>query len=141
MTIYIVNGPNLNLVGKREPEIYGNVSLDEFLSSLAEQYKDRVEIKLYQNNCEGELLDYLQKIGFDDSVKIIFNAGAFGHTSLALGDCIRAITAPVIDVHISNVHARESFRQNSYVTPACVGSISGLGHEGYRLAVEWYLAS
>ncbi len=139
MTIHIINGPNLNLVGKREPEIYGHVSLSEYLTSLTEEYKGKVEIKQYQNNCEGELLDYIQRIGFDESVKIIFNAGAFGHTSLALGDCIRAITAPVIDVHISNVYARESFRQNSYIAPAAVGTISGLGLEGYRLAVEWML--
>ncbi len=139
MTIHIVNGPNLNLVGKREPEIYGNVSLDNYLGDLGTEFKDRTDIKVFQSNAEGELIDYLQEIGFDESAKIIVNAGALGHTSLGLGDCIRAISAPVIDVHISNVYARESFRQNSFVTPAAVGTISGLGLEGYRLAIEWFL--
>ncbi|MFK8056874.1 MAG: type II 3-dehydroquinate dehydratase [Saprospiraceae bacterium] len=139
MIIHIVNGPNLNLVGKREPEIYGNVSLDDHLGKLTAEFSDQVNIKLFQSNSEGVLLDYLQEVGFDESVRIIINAGALGHTSLALGDCIRAITAPVIDVHISNVLARESFRQNSFVTPAAVGSISGLGLEGYRLAIDWFL--
>lgn len=139
MTIHVVNGPNLNLVGKREPEIYGNVSLDAFLGDLSKEFIERAEIKVFQSNAEGELIDYLQQIGFDESAKVIINAGALGHTSLGLGDCIRAISAPVIDVHISNVHARESFRQNSFVTPAAVGTISGLGLEGYRLAIEWFL--
>jgi len=139
MTIHIVNGPNLNLVGTREPEIYGNVSLNDFLAALTSEYSDRAKIKLFQSNSEGAILDYLQKIGFDESANIIINAGALGHTSLGLGDCIKAISAPVVDVHISNVHARESFRQNSFVTPAAVGSISGLGIEGYRLAIEWFL--
>jgi 3-dehydroquinate dehydratase-2 len=139
MTIHIVNGPNLNLVGKREPEIYGNVSLDNYLGELGTEFKDRTDIKVFQSNAEGELIDYLQEIGFDESAKIIVNAGALGHTSLGLGDCIRAISAPVIDLHISNVYARESFRQNSFVTPAAVGTISGLGLEGYRLAIEWFL--
>jgi len=139
MIIHIVNGPNLNLVGKREPGIYGHIPLDEYLEKLTSEYSDRAEIKLFQSNAEGALLDYIQGIGFDESAKIIINAGALGHTSLGLGDCIRAITAPVVDVHISNVHARESFRQNSFVTPAAVGAISGLGLDGYRLAVEWFL--
>jgi len=141
MTIHIVNGPNLNLVGKREPEIYGNVSLNTYLANLTTEYSGRAEIKLFQSNSEGALIDYLQDVGFDESAHIIINAGALGHTSLGLGDCIKAISAPVVDVHISNVHARESFRQNSFVTPAAVGSISGLGLEGYRLAVEWYLGN
>ena len=140
MTIHIVNGPNLNLVGKREPEIYGNVSLDDYLTKLTGEYSDHAQIKLFQSNAEGALIDYLQEVGFDESVRIIINAGALGHTSLGLGDCIKAISAPVIDVHISNVHARESFRQNSFVTPAAVGSISGLGIEGYRLAIDWFLS-
>lgn len=139
MIIHIINGPNLNLVGKREPEFYGNVSLDEYLNALTSEYSGRAEIKLFQSNKEGELLDYLQEIGFGESDKIIINAGGLGHTSIALGDCIKAISAPVIDVHISNVHARESFRQNSFVTPAAVGAISGLGLEGYRLAIDWFL--
>lgn len=139
MIIHIVNGPNLNLVGKREPGIYGNESLDDYLSRLCIEFKDRATIKLFQSNSEGVMIDYLQDIGFCESNKIVINAGALGHTSLGLGDCIRAITAPVIDVHISNVYARESFRQNSFVTPAAVGSISGLGLEGYRLAIEWML--
>ena len=140
MVIHVVNGPNLNLVGTREPEIYGNTSLEEAMSALEQRFAGLVEIATFQSNHEGALVDHLQAIGFGESRGIVLNAGALGHTSLALGDCIRALRVPVVDVHISNVYAREAFRQNSYVTPACVGAISGLGLEGYGLAVEYLLS-
>jgi len=139
VTIYILNGPNLNLVGKREPGIYGDRSLDDYLGSLVAQYADQAVVELFQSNHEGVLVDKLHEIGFGERTHIILNAGALGHTSIALGDAIRAITAPVVDVHISNVHAREAFRQNSFVTPAAVGTISGLGLAGYRLALDYFL--
>ena len=141
MTLHILNGPNLNLVGRREPDVYGKVGLDAYLAQLAGEFKARVTLHAFQSNHEGTLLDKLHEVGFRESGTdgIIINAGALGHTSLGLGDAIRGIEVPVVDVHISNVHAREDFRQHSYVTPACVGSISGLGLEGYRLAVEYFL--
>lgn len=139
MDVHIVNGPNLNLVGRREPGIYGDRSLDDYLGALRDDVAARGRVALFQSNHEGALVDYLQEVGFRQNVGIVLNAGALGHTSLALGDCLRAVEAPVVDVHISNVHAREAFRQNSYVTPACLGSISGLGLDGYRLAVEYLL--
>ena len=141
MAIHIINGPNLNLVGQREPAIYGSTPLKEAMTSLKQQFAGQIELVTFQSNHEGELVDKLQELGFGESrpLGIVLNAGALGHTSLALGDCIKAIETPVIDVHISNVYAREAFRQNSFVTPACVGSISGLGLEGYRLAVDWFL--
>ena len=140
MTVHVVNGPNLNLVGRREPDVYGDVSLEAFLGDLAAAFAGRCAVELFQSNHEGALVDYLHEVGFRPDAGVALNAGALGHTSLALGDAIRAITAPVVDVHISNVHAREAFRQNSFVTPAAVGSITGLGLEGYRYAVE-YLCS
>jgi len=139
VTIFIFNGPNLNLVGRREPEVYGKDSLDSFLEGLVAAYADRVNIELVQTNHEGQLVDRLQEVGFRQNTFIILNAGALTHTSLSLGDCVRAISAPVVEVHISNVQAREAFRQNSYIAPAAVGSISGLGLEGYRLAIDWFL--
>ena len=141
MELHVVNGPNLNLVGRREPEVYGARDLGASLGELRDALADRAEVHLFQSNHEGVLVDYLQEVGFRESVGIVLNAGALGHTSLALGDCLRAITAPVVEVHISNVHAREGFRQNSFVTPAVRGSISGLGLEGYRLAAEWLLTN
>lgn len=137
MTVHVVNGPNLNLVGRREPDIYGARSLEDYLAELRGEFSGRATLELFQSNHEGALVDYLHEVGFRQNTGIVLNAGALGHTSLALGDAIRAITAPVIDVHISNVHAREAFRQNSFVTPAAVGSISGLGLEGYRYAIEF----
>ena len=141
MLLHILNGPNLNLVGRREPEVYGKVGLEKYLSQLAREFETRATLSVFQSNHEGALLDKLHEVGFRESGTdgIVLNAGALGHTSLALGDAIRGIEVPVVDVHISNVHAREGFRQHSYVTPACVGSISGLGLEGYRLAVEYFL--
>lgn len=135
MKILIINGPNLNLLGKREPEFYGSRSFEDFFTGLTGDFPE-VELEYFQSNHEGALLDKLHEAGF--SVHgIVLNAGALTHTSIALADAVAAITAPVVEVHISNVHRRESFRHHSYLSAKCVGSIVGLGLEGYRLAVEW----
>ncbi len=134
MKILIINGPNLNLLGKREPGIYGNSSFDDYLPVLRQRYP-QVEIDYYQSNIEGELIDKMQQQGFDAD-GIVLNAGAYTHTSIALADCIRAITAPVIEVHISNVHQREEFRHRSMISAACRGVICGFGLDSYRLAIE-----
>lgn len=131
--IHIVNGPNLNLLGKREPGIYGYQSFESYLEELKSKFPE-VQVSYFQSNHEGELLDYLHANGFNGK-GIIFNAGAFTHTSVALADAIQAIDVPVIEVHISNVFARESFRHHSYLAPYCKGSITGLGLDGYRLAL------
>ncbi len=135
MKILIINGPNLNLLGKREPEIYGSRTFEDFFAKLTKDFPE-VELEYFQSNHEGALLDKLHQTGF--SVHgIVLNAGALTHTSIALADAVGAITAPVIEVHISNVHQREVFRHHSYIAAKCVGSIVGLGLEGYRLAVEY----
>lgn len=135
MIIHIVNGPNLNLVGKREPEIYGHVSLDEYLEELKASFPDDT-IYTYQSNHEGYLLDYLHEHGFSDC-GIVLNAGALTHTSIALADAIKGITAPVVEVHISNVYEREEFRHHSYIEPHCIHSIVGQGLPGYEEAVKY----
>lgn len=134
MKIQIVNGPNINLLGKREPGIYGSRDFESFLEELRKAYPD-VEILYYQSNVEGLMIDKLQEVGFDVD-GIILNAGAYTHTSIALQDCIRAIPAPVVEVHISNVHSRESFRHVSMISCACKGVILGFGLDSYRLALE-----
>jgi len=134
MKIQIINGPNINLLGKREPSIYGAVSFDEYLVELKERYPE-IEIQYYQSNVEGELINKMHEIGFDYD-GIILNAGAYTHTSIALQDAIRAIKSPVIEVHISNVHAREAFRHVSMISSACLGVICGFGLDSYRLALE-----
>ena len=134
MKIQIINGPNLNLLGKREPGIYGSSSFDDYLTELRQRYPD-VQIDYFQSNIEGELIDKMQQVGFDYD-GIILNAGAYTHTSIALQDCIRSLTSPVIEVHISNVHRREEFRHKSMISCACVGVICGFGLDSYRLAVE-----
>ncbi|MBO5631715.1 MAG: type II 3-dehydroquinate dehydratase [Aeriscardovia sp.] len=134
MKIQIINGPNINLLGKREPGIYGSQSFDDYLVMLKKRYP-KVEIAYYQSNCEGNLIDKLQEVGFDVD-GIILNAGAYTHTSIALQDAIRAIKAPVVEVHISNVHAREEFRHKSMISCACKGVILGFGLDSYRLALE-----
>ncbi len=139
MKILIINGPNLNLLGKREPEIYGNRSFEQFLDELHGQFPD-VELDYFQSNHEGALIDRIQEVGFSTD-GIVLNAGAFTHTSIALADAVGAITTPVIEVHISNVHKRESFRHHSYLSAKCVGCIVGLGLDGYRLAVEYFKSS
>jgi 3-dehydroquinate dehydratase II len=137
MKIAIINGPNLNLLGKREPGIYGNVSFGEYFDSLKKKYAD-IEISYFQSNVEGELINELQRVGFDHD-GIILNPGGYTHTSVAIGDAVAAITTPVIEVHISNIHAREDFRKHSFVTDKAAGSIIGMGLEGYEMALEWFL--
>ena len=134
MKIQIINGPNLNLLGRREPGIYGQSSFEDYLPQLRALYPD-VQIDYYQSNVEGELVNKLQEVGFTYD-GIVLNAGAYTHTSVALHDCIRAITTPVIEVHISNVHQRESFRHQSLISAACRGIICGFGLDRYRMAVE-----
>ncbi len=134
MRIQIINGPNLNLLGVREPGIYGSESFDTYLPQLKAMFPD-VEIEYYQSNVEGELIDKMQEVGFD-SDGVVLNAGAYTHTSVALHDCIRAMRSPVVEVHISNVHQREPFRHKSMISSACVGVICGFGLDSYRLAVE-----
>lgn len=137
MKIQIVNGPNLNLLGVREPGIYGSESFVSYLSKLREQYPE-VEIEYYQSNVEGELINKIQEVGFSFD-GIVLNAGAYTHTSIALHDCIRAIKCPVIEVHISNVHQREDFRHHSFISAACKGVVCGFGLNSYRLAIEGLL--
>ena len=134
MHIEIINGPNLNLLGVREPAIYGHSSFEPFLASLRERYGD-IEIGYYQSNSEGALIDRIQEVGFT-AAGIVINPGAYTHTSVALHDAIRAVTSPVIEVHISNVHQREEFRRHSMISPACAGVICGFGLDSYRLAIE-----
>ena len=137
MKIAIINGPNLNLLGKREPSVYGNVSFEEFFEQLKKKFP-RVNFSYFQSNIEGELINELQRVGFDQD-GIIFNPGGYTHTSVAIGDAVAAIKTPVIEVHISNVHAREDFRRLSHVSGKVVGSIIGLGLKGYELAVEYFI--
>lgn len=137
MKIAIINGPNLNLLGKRETDIYGNQSFDTFMQELKKKFP-QVEFSYYQSNIEGELVNEIQRVGFDYD-GIIINPAAYTHTSVAIGDAIAAIKTRVIEVHISNVHAREDFRKLSHVSGKSVGSIFGLGLKGYELAIEWFL--
>lgn len=132
--ILIINGPNLNLLGKREPGIYGNCSFDDYLPVLRSKYP-HIDIEYYQSNVEGFIIDKMQEAGFSYD-GIVLNAGAYTHTSVALQDCIRSLTAPVVEVHISNVHTREDFRHRSMISCACKGVICGFGLDGYRLAIE-----
>ena len=137
MKIVIINGPNLNLLGKREPEVYGTASFDDWYQALVAQYPN-IDFEYFQSNIEGELINELQRVGFA-ATGIIFNPGGYTHTSVAIGDTVAAITTPVVEVHISNVHAREDFRKISHVSAKAAGSIVGLGLKGYQLAVEWFV--
>lgn len=134
MNILIINGPNLNLLGKREKGIYGDCSFEEYLDRLRKLYPQH-HIDYFQSNHEGELIDRIQKAGFEET-GIILNAGAYTHTSIAISDAIRSVAAPVIEVHISNIHAREEYRHTSMIAAACKGSIIGFGLNSYRLAIE-----
>ena len=134
MNIMIINGPNLNLLGRREPEIYGSHSFEAYLDELRKKMPD-VNIDYYQSNIEGELINKMQEVGFTYD-GIVLNAGAYTHTSIALQDCIRSLKAPVVEVHISNVHKREEFRHKSMISCACLGVICGFGLDSYRLAIE-----
>jgi 3-dehydroquinate dehydratase-2 len=136
--IIILNGPNLNLLGTREPEIYGNQTFDQFLQILEKKFQSEVEITYFQSNEEGQLINKLHEVGFTYD-GIILNAGAYTHTSIAIADAISAITSPVIEVHISNVHARESFRTHSFLSPKCHGIIVGFGLKSYELAIQSFL--
>ena len=134
MKIFIINGPNLNLLGVREPSIYCSNSFDDYLPKLRAHYPD-IHLDYYQSNIEGELINKMQEVGFTYD-GIVLNAGAYTHTSVALHDCIRSLKCPVIEVHISNVHQREEFRHHSMISSACKGVICGFGLNSYRLAIE-----
>jgi len=137
MHILIINGPNLNLLGRREPEIYGSDSFESFFTTLQESFP-QVKLEYFQSNHEGALLDKLHEAGFSAD-GIVLNAGALTHTSIALADAVAAIPAPVVEVHISNVHKRESFRHHSFISAVAAGLIVGLGLDGYRLAVDYLI--
>lgn len=138
--ILIINGPNLNLLGVREPDIYGKVSMEDYINAIKADYPN-VEIDYFQSNHEGDIIDRLHDEGFDEELNgIVLNAGAYTHTSLAIADAIKAIKVPVIEVHISNVQARESIRHTSMISPVCRGVIAGFGLDSYRLAIEAFLS-
>jgi 3-dehydroquinate dehydratase II len=137
MKILILNGPNLNLLGVREKSIYGDRSFLEFFNELQNRYKD-IELEYHQSNVEGELIDKLHEVGFSYD-GVIFNAAAYTHTSIALADAIAAIKTPVVEVHISNVHAREEFRHKSFISKNCKGVISGFGLDSYVLALSYFI--
>ncbi len=141
MKILIINGPNLNLLGKREPGIYGHRTMEECLSALRSRYNGTVDIEYFQSNHEGDIIDRIHAAGFDSEYGgIVLNAGAYTHTSLAIADAISAIERPVIEVHISNVHTREEVRHHSMISGACRGAIAGFGLDSYRLGIEALLA-
>ncbi|HVM90242.1 MAG TPA: type II 3-dehydroquinate dehydratase [Puia sp.] len=137
MKIAIINGPNLNLLGKREPELYGSETFEHYFENLKRRHPN-VEFSYFQSNVEGELINELQRVGFTHA-GIILNPGGYTHTSVAIGDAIAGIKAQVIEVHISNVHAREDFRKISHVSAKCRGTISGLGLKGYELALQFFI--
>jgi 3-dehydroquinate dehydratase II len=138
MKLIIINGPNLNLLGTREPEIYGSESFEDYFKKLKVKYKD-IEISYFQSNHEGEIIDKIHEIGFSFD-GIIINAGGLTHTSVALADALGSVKTTAVEVHISNIHAREEFRKHSFLTPKCVGLITGLGLKGYELAVDFFKA-
>lgn len=137
MKIIIINGPNLNLLGKREPEIYGSQTFEDYFRELQLKFKE-VEISYYQTNIEGEIIDKLHEVGFSYD-GIILNAAAYTHTSIGIGDAIKGIETPVVEVHISNIHAREEFRQHSYISPNASGVLFGFGLKGYDLAIQSFI--
>ena len=137
-TIAIINGPNLNLVGRRQPELYGNRSLDDYLRQLVDSMPD-VRLTLFQSNHEGDLIDELQRVGFSAD-GIVLNAGGYTHTSIALADAVAAITAPVVEVHITDITRREPWRRHSMLTAVCRHTSMGHGLDGYRMAVDWLLS-
>lgn len=137
MKISIINGPNLNLVGRREPQLYGNRSLDDYLSELTSRYHE-VQFTLFQSNHEGDIIDELQRVGFYAD-GIVINAGGYTHTSIAIADAISAITAPVVEVHITDISAREPFRRVSMIKEVCAATIMGHGLDGYRMAIDFLI--
>lgn len=139
--VLIINGPNLNLLGTREPNIYGTIAFNTFLVKLIDEYKD-IQIEYYQSNHEGDIIDKLQEVGFsEDYIGIVLNAGAYTHTSIAIHDVIKSIKKSVIEVHISNINTREEYRKTSMIADACIGSIIGLGLYGYKLAIDYLYAN
>ncbi|WP_291101787.1 MULTISPECIES: type II 3-dehydroquinate dehydratase [unclassified Flavobacterium] len=137
MKICIINGPNLNLLGKREPEVYGSQTFEDYFNTLKEKFP-QIELNYYQSNVEGELIDKIQELGFSYD-GIILNAGAYTHTSIGIGDAVKAITTPVVEVHISNTFSRESFRHQSYISGNAKGVILGFGLRSYELALMSFL--
>lgn len=137
MKILVLNGPNLNLLGKREPEIYGSTTFLDYFEVLKEKFST-IDLAYFQSNHEGDLVDKLHEVGFSYD-GIVFNAGAYTHTSVALADAIKGITTPVVEVHISNVHQRESFRHKSFLSPVCKGVVLGFGLKSYELGLESFL--
>jgi 3-dehydroquinate dehydratase-2 len=137
MKIIIINGPNLNLLGKREKDIYGSEKFETFLDDLKSEFKE-AEISYFQSNVEGEIINKIHEVGFEYE-GIILNAGAYTHTSVAIRDAIAAVSTEVIEVHLSNIYARESFRHESMIAPKCTGTISGFGLESYRLAFLYFI--
>jgi 3-dehydroquinate dehydratase-2 len=137
MKIIIINGPNLNLLGKREPETYGNQSFESYFNELKNQFSN-IELSYFQSNIEGEIINKIQEVGFDHD-GIILNAAAYTHTSVGIGDAVKAIQTPVVEVHISNTYARENFRHQSYIAPNARGIIIGFGLESYRLAIQSFI--
>lgn len=136
--IIIINGPNLNLLGKREPDIYGDLSFEEFFTEVKDVYSDDIQLSYFQSNIEGELIDKIQEVGFTYH-GIILNAGGYTHTSVALRDAVAAVKTPVVEVHISNPYAREEFRHQSLISGVCKGMIAGFGMESYVLALDSFL--
>ena len=137
MKVLIINGPNLNLLGKREPDVYGSTAFDAYFGQLQTKFEN-IELEYYQSNIEGELIDKIQEVGFSYD-GIILNAGAYTHTSIGIGDAIRAITTPVVEVHISNTFSREDFRHVSHISPAAQGVILGFGMKSYDLAIQSFI--
>lgn len=134
MKIAIINGPNLNLLGKREPEIYGNKTFEEYFKFLEDEFKN-IELIYFQSNLEGAIIDKIHEVGFHFN-GIVLNAGAYTHTSIAIADAVSAITTPVVEVHLSNVFARETFRHHSYISAVAIGTIGGFGLQSYKLAIQ-----
>ena len=137
MKITIINGPNLNLLGKREPEIYGSLSFEDYFETLVQKFP-KLELTYYQSNVEGELVNKLHEIGFEHDA-ILLNAGAYTHTSVAISDAIAGISTSVLEVHISNIYKRETFRHKSIISKECVGMIAGLGLKGYELGLHYFI--
>lgn len=137
MKIQIINGPNLNLLGKREPEVYGSTSFEDYFKELKNQFPE-VELHYFQSNVEGELINKIHEVGFSFDA-ILLNAGGYTHTSVAISDAIAAVTTPTLEVHISNIYKREEFRHKSIISKSCIGMISGLGLKGYALGIQYFL--
>ncbi len=139
MKIIIINGPNLNLLGKREPEIYGNQSFEDYFSTLKSKYTN-INLEYFQSNVEGEIIDKIHEVGFSYDA-ILLNAGGYTHTSVAISDAIAGVSTPVLEVHISNIYKREEFRHKSIISKECIGMISGLGLKGYELGLQYFITT